>query len=65
MRTPADYVTSPSGRIHLADSIPGLPERTLCGALTDHNWFPGDETISGGMANCATCRRIFAAARRG
>jgi hypothetical protein len=60
MTTIYEYVTAPSGRIHLIVSKLPEAERTLCDREIDggaYFWERGDETQSGHQATCRVCRR--------
>lgn len=59
------YWTHPiHGTVHLAPSgDPTVLPRTLCGQPLTGAWLPGDETVSGHVADCRNCRRFRTAAR--
>lgn len=59
MVEPVEYVEGPTGAIHLAlPIILDTPAHTLCGRDRD-GWPALDETLSGGVATCGTCRRLY------
>jgi hypothetical protein len=50
-----EYVTSPSGLVHLRQLAP--PRwKAICGRVVREDWVVGDETTSGRTATCATCQ---------
>jgi hypothetical protein len=53
---PVEYVTSPSGIVHLIDA---MAKRTLCGRGVTGPWMQGDETVSGLAATCEACKAVF------
>jgi len=65
----AEYVTHPSGTVHLTDQFStdlaswyGDVPRTLCGLVVGweaDGWRWGDETLSGVAATCRRCRSIL------
>lgn len=61
-----EYVISRRGWVHLVDQADAAvadlgceSPRTLCGRLVDEWWVRGDETVSGLVADCHTCKRIL------
>lgn len=61
---PMDYIRDPKGILHLRDQHPDARE-TFCGELTGRKWESVDETLSGVLADCFTCRLALKRLRSG